>query len=137
MIGTERGHHPSALEQHHADERRDLPRLQCRAVGVAQPRLCPHVVDDDGLAALERLAQFIAYGDPRPLSGERWDAVRVLAKNGVLAALEFRIADAGRAEVLSQEPCGGLLDVAGIAQRPERIVEPKEKLESFFVCAQL
>ena len=56
VIGAERRDHLSVLEQRHADERRDLPRPERRPVVVAEPRSVSHVVDDDGLAAPERLA---------------------------------------------------------------------------------
>src|SRR5262249_30552068 len=89
------------------------------------------------LAAPERLVQLGANRDARPLRSERRNPARVLALNGVLAAVEFRIADAAGAEVLSKKPCGGFLHVTGIAQRPKRIVEPEEKLQPFFVRTQL
>ena len=70
-----------------------------------------------------------------PVSGATpW---RVLAENLVIAAVEFRIADAGGAEVLGEEACGSRLHLAGIAQRPKRVVEPEEKLQALLVGAEL
>ncbi len=57
MIGAERGNHLPVLEQRRADKRRDLPRPERRAVVIAEPLIRLHVVDNDGLAALEGLAQ--------------------------------------------------------------------------------
>jgi hypothetical protein len=61
----------------------------------------------------------------------------VLAANDVLAAAEFRIADAGRAEVLAQMPCRGLLDGCRVAQRTDRVVQPEKKRQPLFVRAQV
>ena len=137
MIGAEGRDHPSALEQRRPDERRDLPRLHRPPMVVAQPRIRLHVVDDDGLAAPERRAHFLTERDARRISGERRDTLGVLAANFVFVAVEFRIADAGDAEVLCEEACGSRLNLSGIAQRPKRVVEPKEKLQALFVRAQL
>ena len=81
MIGAEGRDHPSALEQRRPDQRRDLPRLHGRPVAVAQPRIRLNVVDDDGLAAPERRAHFLAQRDARRRSGERRDTLGVLAEN--------------------------------------------------------
>ena len=71
------------------------------------------------------------------MSDERLDAAGVLAANDVLAALEFRVADAGSAEVLAKMPCSSFLDGRGVAQRAERVVQPEKKRQPLFVRAQL
>ena len=106
-------------------------------MAVAQPRIRLHVVDDEGLAAPERRAHFLAEGDARRLSDERRVTLGVLAENLVFAAVEFRIADAGGAEVLAEEACGSRLNLAWFAQRPKRVVEPEKKFQPLFVGAQL
>ena len=73
----------------------------------------------------------------RGVSHERLGAAGVLAANDVLAAPEFRVADAGCAEVLAQMPCRGLLDGRGIAQRADRVVQPEKKRQPLLVRAQL
>ena len=57
VIDAERGDHLPVFEPRHADKRRDLPRPERRPVVIAEPLIRLHVVDDDGLAAPESLAQ--------------------------------------------------------------------------------
>ena len=60
VIGAEGRDHPSAFEQRRPDERGDLPRQHLRPVAVAQAGIRLDIVDHDGLAAPERLAQLLA-----------------------------------------------------------------------------
>ena len=61
----------------------------------------------------------------------------MLAANDVLAAPEFRIADAGCTEVLAKVLCCSLLDGRRIGQRADRVVQPENKRQPLFVGAQL
>ena len=114
-----------------------LPRPERRALVIAEPLICLHVVDNDGLAALEGIAQRRPHTDLHGRSDERLDAAGVLAANHVFAALEFSVADAGNAEVLAKMPCSRFLDGRGAAQRAERVVQPEKKRQALFVRAQL
>ena len=137
MIAAERRDHLTTFEKRHADERRDLLRLHRRALVVAEPRVCRDVADRDRLAAPERFAQLRADLDEPRLSNQRRHAARVLAADDVVAALDFRITDPPDAEMLAEQPCRGFLDVAGVAQRAERVVQSQEKRQTLFVRAQL
>ena len=136
VIGAERGNHPAVFEQPQADKRRDLPRPECRPVVVAEPLIRLHVADDDHLAAQESLAQLRPHGDSQRPSDERRDAAGVLAPDDVFAALGFRVADAGCAEVLAEMLCGNFLDGRRVAQRADRVVQPEKKREPLFVRPQ-
>ncbi len=136
VIGAERGNQLPVFEQRRADKRRDLPRPERRSLVVAEAPIGLHVGDNDGLPALESLVQRGPHRDSQGLSDERFDAVGVLAADDVLAAFEFRIANASRAEVLTQMACRSFLDGRGVAQRAECVVQPEKKCEPLLVRPQ-
>ena len=139
MIGAERGNHLPVFEQRRADKRRDLPRPERRPLVVAQPLIGLHVVDDDGLAAPERLAQRRPRRRfARALSDERLDAAGVLAANDVARGRRVPRSRRGRRRGARQDACAAVSWMAaGVAQRPERVVQPEEKRQPLFVRAQL
>src|SRR5262245_15734397 len=137
MIDAEAGHDSSVFDQCCYDEGRDLSLVQRRPIAVAQPRIARAVVDDDGLAARERVAYQLIRHYLSRLPDERRDVARVLAANDVLAALDFRVGDAGDAKVLPEETRGRLLNVTGVTEGPKRVVEPQQKLQLVLVCAEL
>src|SRR4029079_16003164 len=108
---------------------------ELRSVVLAEPRIYLHVVDNDRLAAPESLAQRARHRDSQGHADERLGAAGVLAANDVLVASGFRIADAGRAEVLAQKPCGSFLTGRRIAQRTDRVVKPETKRHPLFFRA--
>ena len=136
VIGAKRGHHLFVLEQRDADERCDLPCPERRAVVIAESLVGFHIADNDSRAALEGLAHRLSHTDLQGWSDEWLDAAGVLAVHPVLAAVEFRITDAGNPEVLAKMSCGSLLDGGGVAQRAERVVQHEKKRQPLFVRAQ-
>jgi hypothetical protein len=56
VIDAERGNHLRVFEPRHADNGRDLHRPERRPVVIAEPLIRLHVIDNNGLAAPERIA---------------------------------------------------------------------------------
>jgi hypothetical protein len=123
VVGTKGGHQVPALQQHHADERLDLSRLQGYSLGFREPRIRIDVAHDNGLATLEGGAQR-RRKRPCPFrSGKRCDTGNVFTPNDVLAVFELRVADTVYAQVFTEQPRGDFLHVERMAQRPQRIGE--------------
>jgi hypothetical protein len=71
----------AVFEPRHADNGRDVHRPERRSVVIADPLIRLHVIDNNGLAASESLAQRAPSQQFAGAFDERLDAAGVLAPN--------------------------------------------------------
>src|SRR5437867_3113 len=97
------------------------------ALGVGEPRVRADVVDHDRLAAAARLEQRLAKRENRPVAKKWRDAAGMTPGDLERLVVDRGVDDATDAQVLAEQARGDVLQLGGIAQGADRLVEPEQK----------
>ncbi len=116
-------------------ESRDRISLEACALALREARVGADVVHRDRLAASVRIEERRSHARHRPATAQSHHTAVEGVANDELVALDVRVHDAVRAQVLAQQPRSSRSHLNGIDQRPERVGELEEKCQALLAPA--